>query len=81
MTIVLKACPRCAGAVEISGRDPRCVRCGWAGNTMAGPVPMEDPRCAPPTYEASVNLSERLRRWNNKLNRLREARLRQGGGP
>ena len=48
-TLRLRGCPRCDGAILVSGAEPSCLNCGYSGQRVAAPVGDENGRrkCGP----------------------------------
>ena len=78
MTYSVGACPRCDGAVDSRDDEPRCVNCGWSGDTVRGSKRVyrqrETPRVHPPTYEGSVRHDEKMRASARELYHRRKAK-------
>ena len=74
MTLALKACPRCGGAVRSYYTECECLTCGWAGHTRPAPRIRyaNDPRLMSFERSAAKDKSDRQRyieyrrRWRQR---------------
>lgn len=50
MRVILKACPRCGGAVHVHFDVVSCLTCGWSGKTVDGAEIPDQPEGRPNRY-------------------------------